>query len=301
MSGKSRRAQEQEDITRQQREQTERQAGERERQAALESQKRLTEAGQAKPEETERLSRYKEKALTPGETLLTQQGPIAQALAKRIQERVETPGLDYQRDLPAYEAGVTEPLWRALKQRGIAPPPGSEGGGLGTQQYMKGAEPALAFLRSGAITQDISRGQEYGREARGAQGRYEDLESMLAEAIRGRQFGAETGAAPYSLTAEERRSRGERTAAGIAQEYKSGEARRREAEQKERADRIERVMSAVIGNYSQAGKTGAGIQGGQGGQMTGYQQAGGLPGGQTWSPYDQYGNRLLAARQAGRA
>lgn len=151
----------------------------------------ITLAGQPKQEETERLARYKSKATTPGETLLQEAGPISQAVARRIQERVETPGLDYTRDLPAYAEGVTTPLWRALKSRGIAPQPGTEGG-LGTQQFMKGAEPALAELRGRAVSEDIARGQGYGEEARAEQDWWTQIEASLADLIRGRQSEAET-------------------------------------------------------------------------------------------------------------
>lgn len=268
-----------------QRQSAEQTAGLETQSAANEAERRLTEAGKTargqmtaagepSAEETSRLNRYRSKALTPAETLMTESGPISQAVARRIQqnverpvgtyeegslmpeartrikegmarpvgtyeegslmpevrarirERVVNPGLDYERDLPAYAEGVSEPLWRSLKARGIAPPPGSEGGGLGTQQFMKGAEPALAELRARAIAEDIERGtafggyeeatraeniergaafggyeeaqkkedigagQQYGTEARGLQDLWTRLEDVLGEAIQGRRYEA---------------------------------------------------------------------------------------------------------------
>lgn len=145
----------------------------------------ITAAGQPTAEELARQERYRTKATTPGETLLTQAGPISMAVARRIQERVETPGMDYD---PATTMEVLGPeLWRGLKARGIAPRPGSEPG-LGGQQYMKGALPYLAQLREGAISRDISRGAEYGAEARKEQQYYETIENILSEAIRERLY-----------------------------------------------------------------------------------------------------------------
>lgn len=269
----------------QQRQEAEQKAGTETQIAANEAERRLMEAGKTarsqmmtagepSAEETSRLNRYRSKALTPAETLMTESGPISQAVARRIQEnverpvgtyeagslmpearakvienlrrpvgtyeagslmpevrakvleRVKTPGLDYERDLPAYTEGITNPLWRSLKARGIAPPSGSEGGGLGTQQFMKGAEPALAELRARAIAEDIARGtdfggyeeaqkaeniakstalggyeeaqkredigagQQYGTEARGLQDFWTKLEDVLGEAIQERRYQA---------------------------------------------------------------------------------------------------------------
>lgn len=157
-------------------------------QAGQTARSQMLETGKPTTEETGRLQRYTTKATAPAESLLTESGPISQAIAKRIQERSETPGLDYSTQSEAFAEGVSKPLWRALKQRGIAPPPGSEGGGLGTEQYMKGAAPALAELRSNAINQDITRGQQYGDTARSYQNIYTNLESALAEAIRNRAY-----------------------------------------------------------------------------------------------------------------
>ena len=53
---------------------------------------------------------------------------------------------------------------------------------------MKGAEPALAELRANQIGTDISRGTEYGAQARGYKSNYEELENILAEAIRSRLY-----------------------------------------------------------------------------------------------------------------
>ena len=203
----------------QQAQEAELKAAEEQKKAAQEAERKLIEAGKVAreqtrlageptAEETERRERFKTKALTPGETLMTQAGPISQAVARRMQERIETPyefeesefapllssrikgrlerpigtyeegslmpevrqrikervvtpGLDYMTELPAFVEGVSAPLWRALKQRGIAPPAGVEAG-LGGQQFMKGAIPALAELRARAISEDIARGEAFG-------------------------------------------------------------------------------------------------------------------------------------------
>ncbi len=279
----------------------------------------ITAAGQPKAEETERLARYKEKAVTPGETLLTQTGPIAQALAKRVQERIDQPGLDYQRDLPAYTAGVTEPLWRSLKARGIAAPPGAEAG-LGGQQYMKGAEPALAALRAGAISEDIGRGERYGEVARGYQGSYEELEGILADLIRGRQFDAETLAPQVKMRGVETGAPYGPSGVAAGSAYRVESARTTEATRKEQLEESqafgkmlgERLVAVVLPTLADYGGGNLGqlqgqrqqsstIQGGVGGTNTGVQQT---PYGrtQTWSPYTSGGQqsspyaRALASR-----
>lgn len=220
-------------------------AAERERTAAREAERRITEVGRPTAAETARLGRYQERAVTPAETLMTQAGPISQAVARRIQERVETPGLEYQRDLPAYEAGVTQPLWRALKARGIAPPPGVEGGGLGTQQYMKGAEPALALLRAKQIGLDISRGQEYGAEAREYKGWYEKLEDMLSEALRKRQIAGVTKGVSYGVAGEE--AYGERMIGGRETEvsYAAERAERQRQKRQQEAEMIGELVAML--------------------------------------------------------
>lgn len=274
--------------------------------AANEAERRLTEAGKTargqmmaagepSAEETSRLNRYRSKALTPAETLMTESGPISQAVARRIQQNVERPvgtyeegsllpeararvkerivkpGLDYERDLPAYTEGVTNPLWRSLKARGIAPPPGSEGGGLGTQQFMKGAEPALAELRAKAISEDIDRGtafggyeeaqkredigagQQYGTEARGLQDLWTRLEDVLGEAIQGRryeagmegasaeQLGVREGA-PYGVKGAEAKGAGFTEAARINQE----EVNTRYARKREEATQLGKDIGTAL-------------------------------------------------------
>jgi len=262
-------------------------AGERERATAREAERRIIEVGKPTAEETARLGRYREKAVTPGETLMTQAGPISQAVARRVQERVETPGLEFQRDLPAYEAGVTEPLWRALKARGIAPPPGVEGGGLGTQQYMKGAEPALAGLRSEAVSRDIERGLAYGTEARALPMRYEDLENILSEALRSRQVAGVTGGVPYGVAGEEAYGRGRVGAATTEAEYA---AQRAEAQRQKRAEEGELVrMLAELGITLATG--GAAAPAVAAGRM--------VKPGTTFQQQTPY-SRALAARAAGR-
>lgn len=258
-----------------------RKAGEETKAAALEAERKLIEAGgiargqmlaAAEPtaEETERRERYKAKALTPGETLMTQAGPISQAVARRIQERIDTPGLDYSRDLPAYTEGITAPLWRALKGRGIVPPPGAEGGGgLATQQYMKGAEPALAALRAEAISGDITRGERYGTEARSLQQLYEQVENALAEAIRGRQFeagikGAEAAqlgtreGAPYGVTGAQAKGAGYTTAAQINQEEVQRRYDRARAEEKAIGDMVAQLITTAVTTAAAGGAGAAG-------------------------------------------
>jgi hypothetical protein len=55
---------------------------------------------------------------------------------------------------------------------------------------MKGAMPQLAALREAQVGTDISRGQEYGTQARALQDVYTQLENTLAEAIRNRMYQA---------------------------------------------------------------------------------------------------------------
>jgi hypothetical protein len=196
----------------------ERKAAEENLAAGLEAQKKIIEAGQQTPAETERLSRYTTAAKTPGETLLQQAGPISQAVARRIQERIDQPGLDYDTNQAAFTEGVTNPLWRALKARGIVPPPGAEGGGgLATQQYMKGAEPALASLRSAQINTDITRGQEYGQSATELNKYYQELENTLSEAIRNRQVQTTEAGVPYGVQGTQLKGQGMTAAEAINQ------------------------------------------------------------------------------------
>lgn len=290
----------------QQRQEAEQKAGTETQIAANEAERRLMEAGKTarsqmmaagepSAEETGRLGRYKTKAITPGETLMTESGPISQAVARRIQERVERPvgtyeegslmpeararirerlekpGLDYERDLPAYVEGIHQPLWRSLKARGIAPPPGSEGGGLGAQQYMKGAEPVLAELRAKAISEDIergtafggyeeaqqaediARGEEYGKEARGLQDFWTQLEGILSEAIQERRYqaglsGAEAEqlgireGAQYGVKGAEAKGAGLTEAARINQE----EVNTRYARKREEATQLGKNIGTAL-------------------------------------------------------
>jgi hypothetical protein len=147
----------------------------------------ITAAGQPTAEEIARRERYAGKAATPGETLMTQAGPISQAVARRVQERVEQPGMEFDVNAPAYAEQIGAPLWRGLKARGIAPRPGTEGG-LGTSQFMKSALPAMATLRAEQVGRDITRGEEYGAEARKEEQYYGGVENILAEAIRSRLY-----------------------------------------------------------------------------------------------------------------
>lgn len=243
--GKTKKAEQQADVARQQEEQAQRNAAALQAEAARKAQQEiiasgntvrqnLTEAAQSTGEETSRLSRYQGKAGTPGETLMTQTGPIAQAVARRVQERVETPGLDYERNLPAYVESVSNPVWRALKARGIVPPPGTEGG-LATQQAIVEIEPALAQLRTGQISSDISRGQQYTDEARQTQSYYEDLEQGLANLLAERtssasqrgaelKYQADTGAAPYTTSAAAAEAQGILGPAQSISAYKQSQA-----------------------------------------------------------------------------
>ena len=198
--------------------------------AGQEAQRKIIEAGQPTGAETERLGRYTTAAKTPGETLLQQAGPISQAVARRIQERVDQPGLDYNTQSAAFTQGITNPLWTALKARGIVPPPGAEGGGgLATQQYMKGAEPALAVLRANQISQDIGRGQEYGASATDINKYYQELENILSEAIRGRQTQSTQAGVPYGVQGTQLKGQGMTAAETINQaEVQSRYARKEE-------------------------------------------------------------------------
>jgi len=165
------------------------QQGEEIKEAGKKAAGQITTAGQSTPEEQARLSRYKGKATTPAEQLMTEAGPISQAVARRVQERVDQPGMDYDVNSADFEKSVGTPVWASLKARGITPAPGdTTGGGLGTTQYMKSVVPYLASLRSGQINTDIARGQEYGTQAQNLQNYYTDLENQLGEAIRSRLY-----------------------------------------------------------------------------------------------------------------
>lgn len=175
-------------------------AGEEVNKAALEAQNKILEVGKQTPEETSRLSRYSSKATKPAENLMTDAGPISQAVSQRILERTKKPGMDFDANSADFEQGVGIPLWRSLKARGIAPPPGAEdGGGLGTQQYMKGAAPALAELRNNQINTDINRAENYGINSLEQQKFFAELENELAEAIRSRSIQTTEAGVPYGV------------------------------------------------------------------------------------------------------
>lgn len=229
----------------------------------------MIEAGLPTPEESERLARARGKATTSAEALMTEAGPIAQAVARRIQERVDRPGLDYDTQSAAFTEGVTAPLWRTLKARGIVSPPGAEGGGgLTTQQYMKGAEPALAELRANAIAEDISRGQEYGEQGRTLQKFWAEMERLLGEALRNRQYesgirGAEaeqlgvTGGAPYGVSGAEAAGRGRITAADINQAEVNKRYARQNEEKQRMGETIGQILASVLSGGAAAGTGGA--------------------------------------------
>jgi len=235
-------AQEAQEAALAQQQQTAQTQGQEIKAAGREAAEKITAAGKPTEEESARQARYKGKALTPGEELMTQAGPISQAVARRIQanverpagtyeegslmpavreqieKRVKTPGLDFDTSSADFERAVGEPVWRALKARGIAPPPGSEGGGLGTQQYMKQVVPYLTEQRQAQVNKDIEAGNlmaqyedalsrgdinaanNYANQAREMQQYYEGVENVLSEAIRQRLY--ESGIA--SAEAEQR-------------------------------------------------------------------------------------------------
>lgn len=278
----------------------ERRAAEENYQAGLEARRMIMEAGKETPAETERLGRYTTAAKTPGETLLQQAGPISQAVARRIQERIDRPGLDYERNLPAYTEGITQPLWRSLKARGIAPPPGTEGGGLATQQYMKGAEPALAGLRAGQISEDITRGERYGASAIELNKFYQELENTLAEAIRGRQIQTTEEGAPYAVRGTQLKGQGMTAAETINQAEVQSRYAKKDAE-KEQIGKMAAMIAlgAISGGAGSAGGGMSAMGGGKGGggidpQTLALIQA--LKGGQTSSA-----DLLLEKRAQGRA
>ena len=143
-------------------------------------------AGKATPDETQRMARYTTKATTPAEQLMTEAGPISQAVSQRILERTQNPGMDFDTASKNWADYIGTPVWRSIKQRGIAAPPGSEGGGLGTEQYMTQVAPALTQARSNQINTDITNAQNYGNVANALQQYYGTQESNLSEAIRQR-------------------------------------------------------------------------------------------------------------------
>jgi hypothetical protein len=167
------------------------------KQAGINANKQMTAVSQPTAEEQARLARYNTQSNTPAESLMTQAGPISQAVARRVQERVNNPGMDYDTNSQAFEQSVGTPVWAALKARGITPAPGdTTGGGLGTTQYMKSVVPYLASQRSNQINTDITRGQTYDTSANALQKGWTDLENQLGEAIQSRlQAGGLAGAA----------------------------------------------------------------------------------------------------------
>ncbi len=168
--------------------------------AATQAQQNITAVGQPTAAETTRQAGYTAKANAPAESLMTQAGPISQAVASRIQERVSNPGMDY--DVSSINKSIGNPIWAGLKARGIAAQPGdTTGGGLGTEQYMQQMVPYLAAGKEAQVNTDISRGQDYGTAANALQQLYVNLENSLSEAMRGRQVQTTMGAAPYGTAA----------------------------------------------------------------------------------------------------
>lgn len=214
-------------------------AGERQLAAGQAAEARLTAVGKPTTEETTRRTRYRTQATTPGETLMTQAGPISMAVSRRIAERVETPGMDYD---PSTTMDILGPeLWRGLKQRGIAPRPGAEPG-LGGEQYMRTALPYLAKERETAISRDIERGRAYGEEARGESKYFEELLYDLSEALRGREVGGVTTGAPYGIEGEEAYGAG---MVGGAQTEADYAAQRAQQQKEKRAAEGEMIRQAV--------------------------------------------------------
>lgn len=284
--------------------QEQRAAGERQRAAGIAAQERITQVGKPTAEETGRLERYRTKATTPGETLMTQAGPISQAVARRIQERIDQPGMDFDVASDAYAEQIGAPLWRGLKARGIAPRPGAEGG-LGVSQYMESALPAMSILRSQQIGKDITRGTEYGREARQEVGIYEELERWLSEAMRGREVGGVQIGAPYGIAGEQAYGAGMVGGAQTEAEYASVRAGRQMAKRAKEEEQIKDAIKMLVG-----GMAGGAGGGGAGGAAAGASLAG--AGGQqqfytqqdiSLNPYrtsqDPY-SRALQSRMAGR-
>ncbi|CAK0754825.1 hypothetical protein CCP1ISM_50008 [Azospirillaceae bacterium] len=164
------------------------------KQSGIKGNKQITDASAITPAEQQRSSGFTTKANTPAEQLMTQSGPIAQAVANRIQERVNTPGMDY--NVGAINQSIGNPIWASLKKRGITAQPGDvTGGGLGTEQYMQQMVPYLAQGRQQAIGGDIQRGETYGNEANTLSQLYQNLDKDYATALQNRiQQGAISGA-----------------------------------------------------------------------------------------------------------
>jgi hypothetical protein len=288
--------------------------------ASQEAKSNIEKVGKTTPEETARLQRYSTKATTPAESLMTEAGPISQAVAQRILERAQNPGMDYDENSSAFAEGVGAPLWASLKSRGIASPAGAEGGGgLGTQQYMKGAAPALAQLRTNQIGTDIAQAENYGLNAQSLQDFYTNLENTLSDVLRNRQVQTVETAAPYGVSGIAAEKQGYIDAAATDQAATQARAAKKDAEATAMGSALMNFFMPMLnvgstygaartGNQNVAnsgsqsnlmglvsslvsrnpsGAVGSTIQGGSGGQMvnTGNQSVAGQNFNTAWSPY----------------
>lgn len=165
-------------------------AASEQRAAGQAANKQITEAGKPSQTELNYQGMYDKKAMQAPETTMQEGGPIAQALSQRILERTKTPGLDFDMNSAAIGENIGKPLWASLKARGIAAPPGSEGGGLGSQQYFQGAIPQMAQLRANAAGTDISNATNYGNIANALQQYFTTGGTNLANLLRNRQLQA---------------------------------------------------------------------------------------------------------------
>lgn len=198
----------------------------------------ITAAGAPTTEETARLAKYTSDTNKPAEQLLTDAGPISQAIASRVLERAQTPGMDFDSQSKDFETKIGTPVWRALKSRGIVAPPGSEGGGLGTQQYMKNVIPEMAQARSNQINTDITRGQGYTTDALNQKNNLLSILETLSNSVRNRQLTSVTNAADYGY-------KGNVGGADTSYGESQLQTQRALAEQKALYDAIGKIVSGV--------------------------------------------------------
>ena len=200
-------------------EQAQKEAGQSLYETGQSAKQSMLDVGKQTPEEKTRMERLTTATTQPAETLTTQAGPISQALAQRILDRTNQPGLDYDTQSADFIKGVSDPLWRNLKSRGIVPAPGALGGGLASQQFLKEAAPSLAELRTNQINSDLARAQEYQTTALNNQNQQATLLEALDSAIRNRDIEATRIAQDYGIAGTQAQGSGNIGSAQTNQEY----------------------------------------------------------------------------------
>lgn len=245
----------------------------------------IIKAGQASPEEKQLQTRYMTKMNQTPESLLTEAGPVSQAVAQRIQERVNNPGMDY--DVSSINTAIGNPIWAGLKARGITAPAGSEGGGLGTEQYMQQMVPYLAEGRQNQINTDITRGQTYGQSALTQSNLQTSLADAISQALSNRNLQATETGVPYEVS-------GANKAAEINQNYYDTKFQEQQAQNEAIGKMVAMALvGAATGGIGAAAIPAAGLSVGAGTTLGALGGIGGaMGGGSTTTP--NYNSLALA-------